>query len=204
MGRIALDVLCLCAPRQTFVVDIDQQRARRPARTERFRRRTWMENATVGWQGSSMHRKAVSEHIFWLHSLSSYGKFHSLNATDIGASYRALFGLYVSDKHSASKLNLEFDAVAARSGFEISQKMKWSVPRIDLLTDLTVTLKGRIPTLILHGFDDVIPSWTSEEISWAIADSKLVLFENCGHFPFVEAREEFTAQVNDFLDEHHL
>mmetsp|Transcript_2655 Transcript_2655/g.4070 ORF Transcript_2655/g.4070 Transcript_2655/m.4070 type:complete len:425 (+) Transcript_2655:70-1344(+) len=154
----------------------------------------------LGWR----MRHASGKEAARIDSLSSNEKFHSLNATDIGAAYRALFGLYVSNRHSAGKLNLEFDTVAARSGFAISQKMEWSVPRIDLLTELTVTLKGRVPTLILHGFEDVVPSWTSEEISWAIADSKLVLLENCGHFPFVEAPGEFTAQVNDFLDQHRV
>mmetsp|Transcript_21578 Transcript_21578/g.30211 ORF Transcript_21578/g.30211 Transcript_21578/m.30211 type:complete len:187 (+) Transcript_21578:171-731(+) len=136
-----------------------------------------------------------------IRKLSSLKDFQGLNTSEIESAYKALFSLYMSNPEFTGKLNLRLDPSSARSGFAISQKMSWVVPGFNLLEKLTTQLK-RIPTLIVHGLEDVIPPWASEDIAWAIANSKLVTLENCGHFPHIEAPEEFLQNVNSFLDEY--
>lgn len=57
----------------------------------------------------------------------------------------------------------------------------------------------KMPTLILHGDFDPLPLSTAELTHQLVKNSKLVVFKNCGHFPFIEQQEMFIKVVNDFL-----
>lgn len=58
----------------------------------------------------------------------------------------------------------------------------------------------RLPTLIIGGEDD---RWTPPKFqryfAEHIAGSRLVMFANCGHYPFVERADAFNAELEDFL-----
>jgi proline iminopeptidase len=56
-----------------------------------------------------------------------------------------------------------------------------------------------VPTLILHGADDIIGTEVPETISQLIRGSDVRLIPHAGHMPFWEAPEEFFAQVDAFL-----
>lgn len=56
-----------------------------------------------------------------------------------------------------------------------------------------------VPTFILHGKQDIVPSWTAEEIHAAIAHSEIVLIDHSGHFPFIEQPSAFFKEVRTFL-----
>jgi pimeloyl-ACP methyl ester carboxylesterase len=56
------------------------------------------------------------------------------------------------------------------------------------------------PVLLIHGrYDRMVAFEVSISILNHIADSRLVLFNNCGHWPPFEKPEEYTAQVLSFL-----
>ncbi len=58
----------------------------------------------------------------------------------------------------------------------------------------------RVPTLILHGREDGrVPLARAEELHRGIPGSRLVVLDNCGHWPHVEKRPEFVAAVTRFL-----
>ena len=58
----------------------------------------------------------------------------------------------------------------------------------------------RAPTLILHGREDQrVPLERAEELRRGIAGSRLVVLEDCGHWPHVEQRAAFVAAVKEFL-----
>lgn len=58
----------------------------------------------------------------------------------------------------------------------------------------------RVPTLIVHGRDDRrVPLDRAEELHRGIANSRLVILGDCGHWPHVEKRAEFVAVVKEFL-----
>src|SRR5439155_14111404 len=67
--------------------------------------------------------------------------------------------------------------------------------------DYTPDLAGiKSPVLLIHGrYDRMVPFEVSIAILNHIADSRLVLFNNCGHWPPFEKPEEWTAQVLTFL-----
>ncbi len=58
----------------------------------------------------------------------------------------------------------------------------------------------RAPTLILHGREDGrVPLERAEELHRGIRGSRLVVLEDCGHWPHVEKRAEFVDAVKAFL-----
>ena len=58
----------------------------------------------------------------------------------------------------------------------------------------------KAPVLLIHGrYDRMVPFEVSIAILNHIADSRLVLLNNCGHWPPFEKPEEWTAHVLAFL-----
>jgi pimeloyl-ACP methyl ester carboxylesterase len=55
------------------------------------------------------------------------------------------------------------------------------------------------PTLIIHGAESVISVEGANAIVDRISDAQLIVFENVGHFPHIEASQEFKAAVKAFL-----
>ena len=72
---------------------------------------------------------------------------------------------------------------------------------VSLPHDYTPDLASiKAPVLLIHGrYDRMVPFEVSIAILNRIADSRLVLFNNCGHWPPFEKPEEWTAQVLAFL-----
>ncbi len=61
-------------------------------------------------------------------------------------------------------------------------------------------LAAHIPTLIVWGDrDEIIPVSHAHTAHETIEGSRLVIMEGVGHFPHVEAPEEFLSIINDFL-----
>jgi pimeloyl-ACP methyl ester carboxylesterase len=72
---------------------------------------------------------------------------------------------------------------------------------VSLPHDYTPDLPGiQAPVLLIHGrYDRMVPFEVSIAILNHIADSRLVLLNNCGHWPPFEKPAEWTAQVLAFL-----
>ena len=58
----------------------------------------------------------------------------------------------------------------------------------------------KTPTLIIHGEADLLPLEAARKLSQTIKESELVLLKYCGHFPFIEAPQDFVVNVKSFLN----
>lgn len=68
--------------------------------------------------------------------------------------------------------------------------------------DLRSGLKSvRCPTLVIHGRLDPIPLESSEEAARALPNARLVVLDESGHVPYVEAPDALFAAIRRFLDE---
>lgn len=54
-------------------------------------------------------------------------------------------------------------------------------------------------TLIIHGAYDGMPLELSKKIQGSIANSKLVVIKNAGHFPFIDRQKKYNYIVNHFI-----
>lgn len=80
-------------------------------------------------------------------------------------------------------------------------RLRWTVTEGAKAYDVRERLAElRVPTLILHGRKDPrVPLERAEELHRGIPGSRLVVLDDCGHWPHVEKRTEFVAAVKAFL-----
>ncbi len=78
----------------------------------------------------------------------------------------------------------------------IEQAIWQSLGSYDFRTELP-TLRS-IPTLLLHGRQDVIPLSSAQETA-SLIDAKLVVLEQCGHVPYIEAKTILWQEIAQFL-----
>ena len=69
--------------------------------------------------------------------------------------------------------------------------------------DLFADLKNlSAPALIIEGKDDlIVPNFVQEQLRNSIPHSRIVVFEQSGHFPMIDEQEKFTQVVSDFVRE---
>jgi proline iminopeptidase len=68
--------------------------------------------------------------------------------------------------------------------------------------DLRSALAGvRCPTLIVHGRQDPIPLASSEALARSLPEARLVVLDDSGHVPYVEAPRMLFAAIRRFLDD---
>ena len=79
------------------------------------------------------------------------------------------------------------------------QQSVWdSLADFDLRPDLT---RVRVPTLILHGRQDPIPLASAQALGQALPNARLVVLENSGHVPYVEAPDALFDAIEAFLND---
>ena len=60
----------------------------------------------------------------------------------------------------------------------------------------------KAPTLLVWGVqDEVTPLWVGKKFNELIINSKLVVFDKCGHAPMMEHPDEFNKTLEEFLAE---
>jgi len=59
-------------------------------------------------------------------------------------------------------------------------------------------------TLIIHGAYDGMPLELSKKIQGSIANSKLVVIKNAGHFPFIDRQKKYNDIVSHFIYQNKL
>lgn len=80
----------------------------------------------------------------------------------------------------------------------VQQSVWESLGQFDLLPRLA---RVRCPALVLHGREDPIPLASSEAAARALPDARLVVLDDSGHVPYVEAPEALFPAIERFLDE---
>jgi proline iminopeptidase len=111
--------------------------------------------------------------------------------------YRRVFSVYFFKAMDVHKLSLNFTPQSAVSGSKVAELMGQTyLLNYNLIPELKTL---RVPTLIVHGVNDIVPIETARETHAAIAGSKMVEISNCDHFPYIEQPMEFFKAVQDFV-----
>ena len=124
----------------------------------------------------------------------------SLNPTELYEDDIAKHAAYTAALYPAWFSDLDFGAI-------------FSSPRVNSPTgaavaaalrrdgyDWTASVASiRVPTLLLHGEDDIIGTDVAHSLAALIEGSKIELIPHAGHMPFWEAPEDFFRLVEEFL-----
>lgn len=135
-----------------------------------------------------------------IQALFSYETFEKLSAEEINNLYRHLFATaYFHDPSMADQLTLEMSKESSLSGFKVRQeftKTSWLQPSMDLFPQLK---QLQVPTLVIHGNQDVVPVQTAHEIKDAIPNAEGLFLEDCGHYAYIEKPKEVFTEIRSFL-----
>ena len=119
------------------------------------------------------------------------------------AYYRAHFSMAIADREQlerlVARLRVHFTPRAVLLAREIEQRLyeeTWLNPEYDFLPRLR---ELDVPTLVLHGDRDFIPSDVARHIAAAMPHARLVVLPDCGHFAYLERPEEVREQATAFL-----
>jgi proline iminopeptidase len=137
-------------------------------------------------------------------ALSKYNDFKELSDSEISDLYKTLFSVYFFNPDEVNKLNLNMNAASARSGFKVMEHMSqtsWLKPHINLVPGLK---KLEVPTLVIHGRQDIVPAWTAQEIKDSIPNAEIAYLEQCGHFPYIEKPKPFFAKIRQLISKISL
>lgn len=144
-------------------------------------------------------QKRMAPYLDELNRIKTTPAFAQGDARTIEEYYRIIFERYCYDSEKAKLLNLLMTPEAFLNGSKV-----YEVFNQNLFTKTYnhhEQLKQiNLPTLIIHGDVDPIPPQTAENIHTSIKDSKYILMQNCGHFPYVEAPEELFKHLNQFFN----
>jgi pimeloyl-ACP methyl ester carboxylesterase len=72
----------------------------------------------------------------------------------------------------------------------------WQRPGYDLLPTLRAL---RIPTIVIIGDRDCIPREIGEHIAVATPGARLVVLDDCGHFPYLECAPPARRVLDAFI-----
>ena len=88
------------------------------------------------------------------------------------------------------------DLLKARAIEERLHEQTWNRPDYDLVSRVR-----RLPTpaLVIHGRDDFIPIESAAEIAHALPGAEFRVFEECGHFAYLEQPEMFRDAIEKFV-----
>jgi proline iminopeptidase len=128
--------------------------------------------------------------------LLDYAEFEKLTETEILQLFQDLFAVYLFDPLKIQELSLSRPEHSAKSGERVRHIIRGQ-PKEDLFPKLR---ELHVPSLLIHGEEDVVPLWTAEKISQTIPGAKLVRLKNCVHFPYIEKPEETFAAIREFLN----
>jgi len=111
---------------------------------------------------------------------------------------RLFFKSYFYNQQYSDDLTITFSENTTKNFLLIYTFMSKYFSNYDLRDQMNKLLSK---FLIIHGKEDVIPIEYIEQLYTALPNSELIFLDNCGHFPFIESREEFISVCNYFLKE---
>ena len=154
-----------------------------------------------GYQGfAEEFAKKTQPIINEIKPLFKYEDFEKLNSAQITELYKKLFTSYFYDPKAAAKLTVNMNEKSAKSGFKVGEEVVkvWLKPSFSLIPQLR---KLKVPTLIIHCKEDIVPLWAAEQIKEAMPIAQIEALEQCGHFAYIEKPEQVFSSIERFLSE---
>ena len=109
--------------------------------------------------------------------------------------YKTFLTTYFANPIDTSKLELGFDSISVPKISITSKYVRSGLGRYDIHDQLS-TIKGK--TLIMQGTESIFSVEGAMAIHEQLPDSEIHLFEDCGHFQYIEAPEKFKNLIFDF------
>ncbi len=130
----------------------------------------------------------------------NYNDFEKLSVDQITQIYKDIFTVYFYNQKNIDQLTLNFNKDSALSGFKVMNMIGSPIKDGKFLKSLH-TLK--VPTLIIHGEQDVISVNSARKIQTTIPNAQGIYLAECGHFSYIEKPDEVFKAIRAFLGKPH-
>lgn len=123
-------------------------------------------------------------------------EFQKRSAKSIGSLMKIGFKHQFYTKTFIDSLNLSINENYITSN-QLLQNLASDLNEFDFHADLKTI---QCPTLLIYGSYDPLTSLAGTKIHAMIANSELIVLDECGHFPFIEKQNEFNEVLTDFME----
>lgn len=151
---------------------------------------------SFGVMRAAIEENRLPEDRATLEAMASSEEFRNKDPRAWEEFWRVYFKPYFPDQSLSATMDLTFTENTLQHSDAVARYILNSVGPFELHETLRSV---RVPTLVLHGDSDPMPPAYGERIHASIPNSEFVLMRHSGHWIFVDATEQFTASIDDFL-----
>jgi len=147
------------------------------------------------YQIKTINSRLTEEQNIYLDSISESEDFKNYDVSAYDKYYKTFLTSYFANPRDTSKLTLGFDSISIKKIEATNNHVRKTLGKYDIHDQL---YRITCPTLILHGTESVFSVEGAEAIHDGLTNSELHLFENCGHFEYIESPNKFKGLIEDF------
>ena len=145
----------------------------------------------------ALNKKRTSEDAALMNVLSISDGYKNNDPKVLEEFYSIYCKAQLADQSLVSKINIVINENTAKNMDAINNFIWAAIGNFDLHNQLE---KIGCPTLIMHGRQDPMPIEAAEKINEKLPNSELVIFEDSGHWIYLEEEEKFKSIVIDFIE----
>ena len=149
------------------------------------------------YQIEMINSRLTEQQNAYLDSLEETESFKNYAPDTYTKYYKTYLTAYFADPYDTSKLTLGFDSVSIPKISWTNTLVRANLGGYDIHNQLS---KIRSHTLIMQGTESVFSVEGAMAIHQQIPSSEIHLFENCGHFEYLESPAKFKQLILDFYD----
>ncbi|MEJ2635258.1 MAG: alpha/beta fold hydrolase [Calditrichia bacterium] len=131
-----------------------------------------------------------------LKKISESEEFRNSGTEAIQKYYRISIKPFFYDPAKADLLDLNFGKNTYKNQSKVASLLFQNLGTYDLHPRLSVI---NCPVLIIHGDSDPLPVEAAYTVHKSIAESRIIILKNSGHFTFIESPQEVFSALRSFL-----
>lgn len=147
------------------------------------------------YQIKTINSRLTEEQNNYLDSISESEAYKNYDVAAYDKYYKTYLTSYFAKTKDTLKLNLGFDSISIKKIDITNNHVRKSLGKYDIHDSLFAIT---CPTLILHGTESVFSVEGAEAIHNKLINSELQLFEDCGHFEYIESPHKFKKLIEEF------
>ena len=147
------------------------------------------------YQIKTINSRLTEEQNIYLDSIAESEAYKNYDVDAYNKYYKTFLTSYFANPKDTSKLHLGFDSISIKKIDVTNTYVRKGLGKYDIHDRLSAIT---CPTLILHGTESVFSVEGAEAIHKKLINSELQLFENCGHFEYIESPQKFKELIEEF------